>query len=106
MHFVGQRTCYFTHQWEGTIAPGERQYIQMPPLPSEEAGEFEYVAEITEANGTHDARRLNNQLKVRISILEDELLEGQVFRQPGGMPGGQALLQSLYDGHGSGALVR
>lgn len=94
----GNEPVYFTHQWEGTIAPGERQYIQMPPLPSEEAGEFEYVAEITEANGTADARRLNNQLKVRISILEDELLEGQASGNLAVCQGGQALLQSLYDG--------
>ncbi|MCO6489047.1 MAG: S8 family serine peptidase [Phaeodactylibacter sp.] len=87
---------YFTHHWEGTIEPGAQQTIQMPPLPAA-AGSFEYVAEVFMANGQPDARRLNNQLKTRVNIIEEEFLVAGVSGNEVVCQGGQALLQSLTD---------
>ncbi|MCB0564095.1 MAG: PKD domain-containing protein, partial [Phaeodactylibacter sp.] len=93
----GEEPTYFTYHWEGLIEPGERKYVQMPPLPSE-PGDFEYVAEIFQANGEADARSLNNQLKINVRIIADEFLEGRVSDNSTVCQGGQALLQSLYEG--------
>ncbi|MCB0588972.1 MAG: hypothetical protein KDD06_27035, partial [Phaeodactylibacter sp.] len=86
-------------RWEGLLEPGGRQYIQMPPLQSV-PGEYEYVANIVLANGQSDARWLNNQLKTRARIIADEFIEAQVSDNYQPCQGGQALLQSLYDGQG------
>ncbi|MCB9350596.1 MAG: S8 family serine peptidase [Lewinellaceae bacterium] len=93
----GEEPTFFTYHWEGLIEPGERKYVQMPPLDSE-PGDFEYVAEIFQANGEADARRLNNQLKTNVRIIADEFLEGRVSGNRTVCQGGQALLQSLYEG--------
>ena len=90
----------FPYSWEGMIEPGERQYIQMPPVPAGE-GDYEYVANITNVNGAPDARRLNNQLKTDVRLVADQFLEGQVSGNRDVCEGGQALLQSLFEGPGS-----
>lgn len=92
----GGQPDYLTHHWEGLIEPGAQQTIQMPPLPAA-AGSFEYVAEVFMANGQPDARRLNNQLKTRVNIIEEEFLVAGVSGNEVVCQGGQALLQSLTD---------
>jgi len=90
----------FSHHWEGLILPGERQFVEMPAIPSA-VGDYEYVAEIAKANGEPDARRLNNQLKINVRIVADEFYEGKVSGNRNVCQGGQALLQSLYEGPGT-----
>lgn len=91
---------FYNYHWEGAIEAGERQYLLLPPIPSD-VGEFEYTVNIFKANGQDDARRLNNQLKQNVRIVADEFFEGQASGGQQVCRNGQALLQSFYEGPGT-----
>ncbi len=87
----------FTYHWEGSIEPGQREYLQLPPIPSE-AGEFEYTAQIYKVNEEDDPRHLNNQLKQQVKVVSEELLAARVVGNGVACQNGNAIVQSLYDG--------
>ncbi|MCO6480504.1 MAG: S8 family serine peptidase, partial [Phaeodactylibacter sp.] len=87
----------FSYRWEGGIEPGQREYIQLPAIPSE-PGEFEYTAQIYKVNGEDDPRPLNNQLKQQARVVSDELFDARIVGNGVVCQNGQAVVQSLHDG--------
>jgi subtilisin family serine protease len=64
----GLATGSFT--WEGTLAPGQRQWFTSPPVPAA-TGSYRLTVRAALPNGVPDARFLNNQLRTDILIIDE-----------------------------------
>lgn len=84
------------YEWQGTLLPGERLFIELPGLSVPE-GEHEAEVAITLANGQPDARSLDNNMKLPLSVLSEiaspAQWEGDLLCE-----GGTGILRSAYEG--------
>lgn len=93
----GEELHVQVQDWEGRLAPGAMEEISLDALDAE-PGELELVVEITEANGEPDLRSLNNQLKRKVRIVEEQKIPARVVGEAPVCQDGNALVQSLYEG--------
>ncbi|MCG8331218.1 MAG: S8 family serine peptidase [Chitinophagales bacterium] len=95
--FTGSQTVVETYEWDVTIAPGDREEVQIP-LMEVPVGEYELLVELTEINGTQDDRDLNNRLKREVTVLNLSDLPAAVAVEAAPCENGQVVLESSYEG--------
>ncbi|MCO6479079.1 MAG: S8 family serine peptidase, partial [Phaeodactylibacter sp.] len=83
--------------WEGVLAPGAIVEVRLDPLEAL-PGEYELLVEIVAANEEPDQRSLNNQLKRRLRVVEDEKIPALAIGDAPVCRNGNALVRSLYEG--------
>ncbi len=97
-YFVEEDALYEQEQsWEGELLPGATTEILLDPL-EVPPGEHELVVEIVTANEEPDLRSLNNQLKRRVWVVEEEKIPALAVGDVPVCRNSNALVQSLYEG--------
>jgi subtilisin family serine protease len=86
-----------TAQWELALPPSTTATLPLPILTAE-AGEQELIVELLRANDEADARRLDNQLKQKVIVHDDEWVPAEWVLPMPVCAGGSASVRSLYAG--------
>ncbi len=86
--------------WEGSLLPGERQWLDAGGLTAPVGERIEAQVILDRPNGQADSRPLNNSLKREILVIESAKVPAASADGTRACSGSQVLLESAFDGAG------